>query len=311
MKVIVIVGPTASGKTALSLKLAKKYNAEIISADSRQVYRGMDIGTAKAPISSAIRRGRRVETKSSVISSGIPHHLVDIKYPNQDYSLGQFKKDALKAMRDITNRGKIPMLVGGTGLYISAMVNNLDIPAIKPNKHLRKKLEKMIRRHGTYYGFGKLTALDPEAAYIVDPRNSRRIIRALEIALISKKPFSTARKKGPPLFDFLILGLDMPPEKLKNRIGKRVETMVRAGLVKEVKKLIKKYGKRRVPFDAIGYREIIDYLDKKITLREAIEQIKRNTWRFARRQMTWFRRLPVTWIKKQKHAEKAIAKFLS
>lgn len=297
MKLIVITGPTASGKTALSLKLAKKLNAEIISADSRQVYRGLDIGTAKP-------------TKKQL--KAVFHHLINIKKPNQNYTLGQYKKDALNAASKVINSGKIPMLVGGTGLYISAIVNNLDIPAVKPDKHLRKKLEKMIRRHGAYYAFGKLTALDPEAAYIVDPRNPRRIIRALEIALISKKPFSSsAHKKGPPLFDFLILGLDIPPEKLKNRIEKRVETMVKAGLVKEVKNLIKKYGKRRVPFDAIGYREIIDYLDKKITLREAIEQIKRNTRRFARRQMTWFRRLPVVWIKNQKQADKAIAKFLS
>lgn len=294
-KIIVILGPTASGKTALSLLLAKKFDGMIISADSRQIYRGMDIGTAKP-------------TKKELVQ--IPHQLIDCKNPDQNYTLGQYKTDATRAMKKIIESKKLPFLVGGTGLYVYALVNNLQIPKVKPNKTLRRKLERMIEKYGLYYAFGKLTALDPETAYIVDPHNPRRIVRALEVAMSTKKPFSQSRKKNPPIFDFLILGINIPPETLRQRINQRVDLMVKQGLVEEVTRLTKKYGKRRIPFDAIGYREIIDYLDKKLDLGQATDQIKRNTWRFAKRQMTWFKRLPVTWITNQKQANREIEKFV-
>ena len=318
-KLVCIVGPTASGKTALALKLTKKFNGEIVSADSRQIYRGMDIGTAKPPISSA--RPNRAVAKSSVpsndgsqnpiISRDVPHYLIDIRNPNQSYTVGQFKHDALQAIKKIIKSGKLPMLVGGTGLYISAMIDNLEIPAVKPNKQLRKKLEQQIEKYGLYYVYGKLTALDPETAYIIDPKNSRRVIRAYEIALSTKKPLSEIRKKGKPLFDTLILGTN-PADKLKGRIEKRTSQMIKAGLVQEVKDLVKKYGPRPVPFDAIGYREMINYLRGRSTLPEAITLINKNTWRFGKRQMTWFKKMPVVWLRGDiiSRAEKEIEKFL-
>jgi tRNA dimethylallyltransferase len=295
-KVIIITGPTGSGKTELSLKLAKKIGGGIISADSRQIYKGMNIGTAKA-------------TKKELKS--VPHHLIDIKNPDQDYSLAQFKIDALFAIEKIASIGKIPIVVGGTGLYIYALINNLEIPKVKPDKHLRKRLEKQIQRFGLNYLFGKLTALDPESAYIIDPKNPRRVIRALEIALTTKKPFSKQRKSGRPLFDRLLLGITVPKTDYERNLKKRNKAMVKAGLLGEVKKLVKKYGYRRIPFDAIGYREIISYLQGKITLPDALKLIDRNMLRFAKRQMTWFRKMPVVWVKTQGQAERKIKKFLS
>ncbi len=287
-KIVVIVGPTASGKSDLAVKIAKKFNGEIVSADSRQVYRGMDIGTAKP--------GKKE-------MAAIRHHLIDIKNPNQDYNVGQYKKDAIKAINKIIKSGRLPILVGGTGLYIDAVVKNLEFPEVKENKKLRARLEKEIKERGLDRVFKKLVDLDPEAAYIVDPKNPRRIIRALEVALTSGKPFSAQRKTGRPLFDALEIGINVPPEKLKERITGRIEQMVKNGLVEEVKGLVRKYSLHCKAFDAIGYREIIDYLENKISLAEAVEQMDKNTRHYARRQMTWFRRnQEIKWVKNYKKA---------
>jgi len=300
-KLVVILGPTASGKTELSIKLAKKYNGEVVSADSRQIYKGMDIGTAKP-------KPRRMTGRKYVVS-GVPHHLLDIKNPNQNYTVAEYKKDAIKAIRDIQKRGKLPIMVGGTGLYIKAVVENLDIPKINARPLLRKKIEKEVEEFGLEYVFQKLVALDPEAAYIIDSKNPRRVIRALEITLLTKKPFSQQRKYGKPLFDVLEIGISAPNEKLKEKINLRVDEMIREGLVDEVKNLTKKYGNQQA-FDAIGYREIIDFLNKKITLEQATKAIKINTWHYAKRQMTWFNRdKKIHWIKNQKESEILVKKF--
>jgi tRNA dimethylallyltransferase len=296
------VGPTASGKTALSIKLAKRLGGEIVSADSRQVYRGMNVGTAKPQLVNCDQR--KATRKSSAVShvacrmspDEIPHHLIDIKNPNEDYTVAEYKRDAIKAIRGILRRGKLPILVGGTGLYVKAVVENLDIPKVTANSSLRRKLEQVIRNKGVEHLFKKLVALDPEAAYIVDPKNPRRVIRALEVTLTTGKPFTAQRTKGTPLFDAHIIGITLPKEKLKRKIEKRVDEMMRDGLVQEVKKLYEKYGKIKA-LDAIGYREIIDYLDEKISLDEAVRQMKLNTWHYARRQMTWFKKdKSVQWI---------------
>lgn len=293
-KIIVILGPTASGKTDLSLKLAKKFDGQVVSADSRQIYKGMDIGTAK-PLD----------------LEGIPHHLLDIKNPNQNYSVGEYKKDAVKAIKQALKQNKLPFLVGGTGLYIKAVVENLDIPKVEADLRLRQKIEEEIKKHGLEHIFEKLVELDPEAAYIVDPKNSRRVIRALEITLLTKKPFSKQRKTNNPLFEVLEIGISFPKEELKKRIDQRVDQMIRDDLVEEVKNLIEKYGANHQAFDAIGYREIIEYLQNKTTLEQAAEKMKINTWHFAKRQMTWFNKdKKIVWVKNYKEAEKLIQSFL-
>ena len=289
-QIIVIVGPTASGKTQLAIKLAKKYNGEIVSADSRQVYRGMDIGTAKP--SPEERRQ-------------IPNHLIDIKNPDEEYTLAEYKKDCLAVIKKILNKGKLPILVGGTGLYVSAVVDNWEIPEVKPNTELRAKLEKELKEKGVRNLYEKLIKLDPEAAYIVDPRNPRRIIRALEIISGSGKLFSEQRKKGKKFFNALKIGLNPPKEELKKRINKRVDEMIKKGLVEEVRGLVQKYGADTPAFDAIGYREIIDCLKNKISLQDAAALMKKNTWTYAKRQMTWFRKdKEIKWINNQKEAER-------
>ena len=307
-KLIIILGPTASGKSELAIKLAKKlapyrtegsgagFNGEIVSADSRQVYKEMDIGTAKP-----IKKERKI----------VKHYLIDIKKPNQHYTVAEYKKEAIKTINKIIKSGKIPFLVGGTGLYIKAVVDNLEIPEVKPDWKLRRRLELKIKKEGLKSVYEELIKADPEAAYIIDPNNPRRIIRAFEIAIKTKKPFSQQRKKGEPLFDILEIGLNHAKEVLIENIKKRTTKMIKIGLVKEVKNLIKKYNKNLSTFDAIGYREIIEYLDGRITLAKAIENINKNTWHFTKRQMTWFRGdKRIRWVKSYKETEKLLKKFL-
>lgn len=319
-KIVVIVGPTASGKTDLAIKLAKKYNGEIISADSRQIYRGLNIGTAKPPISSptlvgATKSGvppfRRKGGAAEYVSGGIPHHLIDIRNPDQPYTVAHYKKDAIAAIKKVLKKNKLPILVGGTGLYIKAVIDNLEIPEVKPNPRLRKRLEKKLKEKGLNFLYEQLIKLDPEAAYIVDRNNPRRIIRALEITIATNKPFSGQRQKGEKLFNALRIGMNLPKEKLREKINKRVDLMLRAGLVNETKQLIKKYDPDLPVFDAIGYREIINYLQGEISLPEAIDLIKKNTWHYAKRQITWFRKdTEIRWIKNEREGFRLVEKLL-
>jgi tRNA dimethylallyltransferase len=295
-KVIVIVGPTASGKTELSLLLAKEFKGEIVSADSRQIYTGMDIGTGKA-------------TKQEL--KQVKHYLIDIKKPNQDYSVGQYKKDAIQAINEILKNGKLPIIIGGTGLYVSSLVNNLDFPKVKENHSLRRKLERDLEEKGLKFMFDYLVELDPEAAYVVDPKNHRRVIRALEVALITGKPFTEQRKKGKPLYNFLQIGISQSPDILKLRIENRIKKMYRDGLAEEVKNLIKKYGDKPKAFDAIGYREIISYLKGEISLEESKILMIKNTWHYAKRQLTWFNKdKSIKWIDDPREADKLVLDFL-
>ncbi|MGC9968124.1 MAG: tRNA (adenosine(37)-N6)-dimethylallyltransferase MiaA [Minisyncoccia bacterium] len=295
-KIVAVVGPTASGKTALAIAIARRFDGEIVSADSRQVYRGMDIGTAKPT---------RTEMRAA------PHHLIDIKNPDEEYAVAEYKEDALLAIRDILARKKLPIVIGGTGLYVKAVLENLDIPKIKANPALRERLEREIKERGLPAVFDKLVALDPEAAYVVDPKNPRRIVRALEVALTTGIPFTAQRKKNEPLFDALVIGLNPPPDILRKRIDARVDRMVRDGLVKETEQLVKKYGADCQALDAIGYREIIDYLQKKHSLPETVALIKTNTWHYAKRQLTWFRKdKTVRWMRGKSKTFAAIKKWL-
>ena len=295
-KIIVIVGATASGKTALAIKIAQKFNGEIISADSCQIYCGMDIGTGK------VTKAEQKQAK---------HWLINIVSPKTNFSAAQFKKLADKKIEDILKRGKLPIVVGGSGLYIKSIIDNLEIPEVKPDLKLREKLEKEIEKYGLKYVFDKLIKFDPEAAYIVDPKNPRRVIRALEVAIKTKKPFSAQRKAEKPFFDFIEIGINKPKKELENRINKRVNLMIKEGLIKEVENLAKRYDQKQQSFDTIGYREIIEYLNKKISLDEAIDLIKKNTRQYAKRQMTWFKKdKRIHWIKNKKEAKKLVKEFL-
>jgi tRNA dimethylallyltransferase len=295
-KIVAVVGPTASGKTALGIALTKKFAGEIVSADSRQIYRGMDIGTAK-PTADERR--------------AIPHYCIDIKNPDEDYAVAEYQRDAIDAIDAIIAHGKIPFLVGGTGLYIRAVAENLNIPNTQADPALRAEIEAEIAREGLSAIFKKLVALDPEAAYVVDPKNPRRVVRALEVAIATGEPFTAQRRKHAPLFDVLTLGLDPAPESLRERIDRRVDIMVRDGLVHEIRGLVKKYGSSPAAFDAIGYREIIQYLNGALSIEDAVAAIKLNTWHYAKRQMTWFRKSEtISWISSEREAALLVDIFL-
>jgi len=299
-KLIVILGPTATGKTKLAVNLASKFNGEIISADSRQIYQELNIGTGK----------NLSEYKK------IPYHLIDIIKPNNTtFNLAKYKKLALKAIADIHSQNKTPFLVGGTGLYISSIVNNYNIPEIKPNKKIRQKLDKLNLQEKIKL----LKKLDSPALKIIDIKNPRRVNRALEICLSGQK-FSATRKKSEPLFDILQIGLTLPREKLNTKIDQRVDQMIKQGLVEEVKNIKKKYRINSVLSEIIGYKEILDYLEMEPGSRYlepgsislAIQQIKIHTHQYAKRQMTWMKRdKNIHWIKSKSKVEKLIKEFLS
>ena len=295
---IVILGPTASGKTKLALKLAKKYDGEIINADSRQIYQGMDIGTGK------IDNQKFIKSEIHKVRNSI--HLIDIKNPNQRFSLSQYKKLAVKTIDDIHKREKIPILVGGTGLYISAIVDNLEIPKAAPNKKIRARLEK----HTEKFLFKKLKNVDQRSAEIIGINNKRKLVRALEVYEVTGKPFSVQQIKGDPLFDILQIGIKIDREKLYEKIDARIDKMIKNGLMEETKKLSKKYSFGLPAMSGIGYREIGLYLQNKTTLEEAVQKMKFRTHQYARRQMTWFRRdEKIQWINNYKEVEKLIKDF--
>ena len=291
-KLIVILGPTASGKSELSVKLAKKFHSEIVSADSRQIYQEMDIGTAKV-------------TKKEM--DNIPHYMINIVKPNQEFTLAQFKQKAIKIIKDIQKRGKIPFLVGGTGLYIQSIVDNLDIPDVKPDKKLRDKLEKLSNQEL----LSQLKKLDPITAKSIDFHNKRRLIRALEVCLITKKPFSKQKKKGKILFDVLQIGMNPDKKTLEQRISQRADKMIKKGLIKEVEKILEKYKISLPSLNSIGYTEIIQYLRNEIPLNQAKDLINRHSLQYAKRQITWFKRdKRIHWIQNQNQAEKLIKNFI-
>lgn len=288
-KLIVILGPTASGKSEMALRLAKKFKGEIISADSRQVYKEMDIGTAK------------LKNNQKII-----HYLIGFKKPNQEFNVALFKKSAIKIIKDIQKRGKTPFLVGGTGLYIKAIVDNLNFPTAAPQLKLREKLEKKSVKDL----FKIYKKLDPKGAKFIDKENKRRLIRAIEVCKITGKPFWEQRKKEEPFFEVFQIGIKLPKKTLKKNIEKRVEKMFEDGLEKEARGLVKKYG-WIPPLQTIGYQEWKEYFEDKIDREEVRKLIIQHTNKFSKRQMTWFRKdKRVKWVKNKKEAEKPIKRFL-
>jgi tRNA dimethylallyltransferase len=270
------LGPTAVGKTDLAIRLAERLNGEIVSADSRLFYRGMDIGTAKP----TPRERQRV-----------PHHLIDVTDPDQVWSVTIFQRAAREAISGIHDRKKLPFLVGGTGQYIRAVIEAWQIPKIKPNPRMRKILEKWVAEIGADGLHARLAVLDPKAAAQIDYRNLRRTIRALEVILLSGRRFSYLRHLRQSPYRSLQVGLDLPRADLYARIDARIETMLSTGLVEEVKKLLESgYEPDLPPFSAIGYQEIIDHLSGKISLEQAVMKIKQRTRQFVRRQANWFKK---------------------
>jgi len=272
---IVIVGPTAVGKTELSIQIAERLDGEIISADSRLFYRGMDIGTAKPTQEERAR---------------VPHHLIDVADPDQTWSLPIFQTKAGEAIALILSRGLIPYLVGGTGQYVRAVVEGWQVPKVQPDPKMRAALESWAEEIGGDGLHARLALLDPDAAAKIDPRNLRRTIRALEVMLSTGELFSKQRQHGPTPYSALILGLTRPREELYARIDTRIDVMLESGLIEEVQRLLDKGYPADLPtLSAIGYREIIAYLEGEITLEEAVGLIKRATRVFVRRQANWFK----------------------
>ncbi|MCL0058629.1 tRNA (adenosine(37)-N6)-dimethylallyltransferase MiaA [Dehalococcoidia bacterium] len=272
---VAILGPTAVGKSKLAMDLAQQLDGEIISADSRQVYRFLDIGTAKPT----------PEERSLV-----PHHLIDIVDPDEDFNLATYQGLAHAAINDVQRRGKLPFLVGGSGLYVRAVLEGWSIPQVPPNAQIRQELEARAEAGGGDTLFQELRRLDPEAAGEIDPRNLRRVIRALEVCRSTGKRFSELRKKASPDFDTLIIGLTVERAELYRRIDSRVDRMIEQGLVEEVSDLIGRgYSPDLPSMSSVGYQEIGRFLSGETDLATAVQRVKYETHRFARHQYAWFR----------------------
>ncbi|QWG46079.1 tRNA (adenosine(37)-N6)-dimethylallyltransferase MiaA [Bacillus mycoides] len=283
-KVAVIIGPTAVGKTKLSIDLAKALNGEIISGDSMQIYRTMDIGTAK------------VTTDEM---DGIPHYMIDIKDPEDSFSVAEFQERVRKCIREITERGKLPIIVGGTGLYIQSVLFDYQFTDEAGDATYREQMEKLALERGVEYIHKKLQEVDPESAERIHANNVRRVIRALEIFYTTGEKMSNQLEKqeNELLYDVSLIGLTMDREMLYDRINLRVNLMIEQGLLEEVKGLHERGVRDCQSIQAIGYKEIYDYFENRVSLEEAVSQLKTNSRRYAKRQLTWFRnKMDVAWF---------------
>ena len=278
-KVIVIVGPTASGKTALSIELAKKINGEIISCDSMQIYKDMDIGSAKP-------------TKEEM--QGIKHYLIDFVEPTQRYSVAEYKKAAEKSIEEILEKGKVPIIVGGTGLYADSLIYGIDYSEIEYDEDYRNKLEKQAETdEGLANLYEQAYKIDSEAIKKISPNDKKRILRILEIYHSTgknKTEIEAESRKNGVKYDYKVYGINMDRDILYNRINKRVDLMIQDGLIQEVEDIIGKYEQFPTAMQAIGYKEVVEYIDGKLSKEEMIEKIKKETRHYAKRQLTWFRK---------------------
>lgn len=292
---IILTGPTSVGKTALSIGLAKAVDGEIISADSMQVYRKMNIGTAKIQQSEM---------------QGVRHHLIDILDPGEDFNVVLFKKYALEAMKDIYSRGKIPVVVGGTGFYIQALLYDINFEDNDNDMSYREELQTLAAEHGNSYIHDMLAGVDPESAEKIHENNVKRVIRALEFykktgTKISEHNEAESQKESPYNFEYFVLNDDR--QKLYDRIDRRIDIMLEDGLLDEVKSLVDEgYSRDLVSMQGLGYKEMIDYIQERYTLDEAVYTLKRDTRHFAKRQVTWFKReKQVTWVNKNEFDSEA------
>ena len=291
-KLIVILGQTASGKSELAIKLAKKFGGEVVSADSRQVYKGMDIGTGKVS---------RKEMK------GIPHHLLDVASPKRRFTVAQYRNLALKTINEIFRKGKIPILCGGTAFYIQTVVNGIIIPEVKPDCKLRKELEKKTVKKL----FSQLKKLDPKRAKTIEKENKRRLIRALEIVIKTKKPVPVFKKRPLP-YPVLMIGIKKEKKELEKLIKKRFFNWLKRGLINEIKKLRKSgLSWKKIEDFGIHYRIAAQYLRNKLTYQEMIENSLRELQNYTKRQMSWFKKdKRIIWVKNKKETEKIVKEFL-
>ncbi len=299
-KVIVIGGPTASGKTGLSIQLAKKINGEIISSDSMQIYKEMNIGTAKPDIEEM---------------QGIKHYLLDFVSPEERYSVAQYKKDAKKAIKEIIEKGKVPIVVGGTGLYIDSLIYEIEYPQIETDLKYRKELEQVAQEKGLEYLYEQAKNIDEKAMQKISVNDQKRILRVLEIYKQTgktKTEIEIESRKNKPEYDYKVFAINMDREVLYNRIDKRVDIMLEKGLIQEVKNLYKKYNKMPTAMQGLGYKEVVEYIEKKCTKNEMIEKIKQETRRYAKRQLTWFRKNKETiWLDGSDDLQVNIQKIIS
>ncbi|WP_100487825.1 tRNA (adenosine(37)-N6)-dimethylallyltransferase MiaA [Sporolactobacillus pectinivorans] len=283
-KLIVLVGPTAVGKTKLSIELAKHLNGEIINGDAFQIYRGMDIGTAKV---------------SSEEANGVPHHLIDIRNPGDNYSAADYQRDARQTIHEIAGRGKLPILVGGTGFYVKAAVYDYHFPSGGSNPAYRADLEELAQSEGAEALHTRLRAVDPVSAARIHPNNLVRVIRALEVFHETGRRFSEQEyeKKLTPLFETVFIGLTMNRDLLYQRIDSRIDQMVDQGLLQEVCSLYSQGLRDAQALQAIGYKEFFPYFENQCTLEQAVDQLKRNSRHYAKRQFTWFKgQMNVHWF---------------
>lgn len=294
-KVVVILGPTGSGKSQLAIELAKKFNGEIVSADSRQLYKGMDIGTGK------VTATERKQVK---------HYLLDIAEPDHQIYLPQYQTLAFESINKILKNKKLPLVVGGTGLYLSAIAENYQIPNVPPNPALRAELEAMSTDDLVL----RLKKQDPEAAQLIYQNNKVKLIRAIEFNEMSGQRFFQSQKTDRPKHNYLLLGIDIEREELYEKINRRVDEMIKQGLENEVSELVKKFGWDAPGMLSIGYREWQEYFVKQRSLADVIEEIKKDTRNYAKRQMTWFWRMErsskINWITNSREAVDLISDFL-
>ena len=284
IEVLAIVGPTASGKTALSIKLAKALDGEIINGDSMQVYRGLDIGTAK------------ITTEEM---EGVPHHLLDIKEPTESFSVAEFQREVREKITEIRMKNKLPILVGGTGLYVQAALFDYQFTEDRVDDTIRQAYYEELQRLGPLAMHSKLKQIDPKTASTIHPNNTRRVVRALEIAEHSDTTKSAAAQNQghQAMYNQVMIGMQVDREVLYERINLRVERMLELGLVQEAKQLWEQGITDVQAVQAIGYKEIYAHINGEISLAEAVDQIKQNSRRYAKRQITYFRnKLPISWV---------------
>lgn len=277
-KVVVICGPTASGKTSLSIEVAKKIDGEIISCDSMQIYKEMNIGTAKPTVEEM---------------QGIPHYMLDFVLPSERYSVADFKEAATDRIEDILKREKVPIIVGGTGLYVDALTKNITYPEIEIDLEYRKQLEELIKENGLESLYEEAKKIDEKAMQTISKNDKKRIMRVLEIyhqTGKTKTQLESESRLTPPPYEYIVFAINMEREKLYERINKRVDIMIDQGLIEEVEALTKKYEEFPTAMQGLGYKEVVSYLKKEITKEEMIEKLKMETRRYAKRQLTWFRK---------------------